>query len=105
MRKACNSTGSEIKNSRKQNNHNESQKCNPTNPNNLINPGSDSRIYTDPLFVFAEAFELYNAARKCEQGIVGANADIESRMKFRAALANEDVAGKDVLAAVFLYSQ
>ena len=48
------------------------------------------------------AVPLYYAVRKGEEGVVSAHADILSGVDFRAALAQDYVAGQDVFAAVFL---
>ena len=48
------------------------------------------------------AVPLYYAVRKGEEGVVSTHADILSGVDFRAALAQDYVAGQDVFAAVFL---
>jgi hypothetical protein len=46
--------------------------------------------------------ELHGAFGQREQGVVLADADVFARVEFGAALANDDVAGEDELAAVAL---
>jgi hypothetical protein len=49
--------------------------------------------------------ELHGAFGQREQGVILADADVFARVEFGAALANDDVAGEDELAAVALDAQ
>ncbi len=57
-------------------------------------------------FVAASALrEFHGALAQSEQGVVFATADVLAGMEMGATLANDDVAGDDVLAAVALHAQ
>merc|ERR1712173_311299 len=49
--------------------------------------------------------ESHNTVGKREQGVVLAHADIGTRIELGAALAHDDVAGDDVLAAELLHAK
>ena len=51
------------------------------------------------------AVELDHAVREREEGVVAADADVGSGAETGAALANEDVAGDDRLAAKFFHAE
>ena len=53
----------------------------------------------------ASAFELHDTGHPREQRVISAKIDIESGENLRAALANDDAAGLDGLAAVGLDAQ
>ena len=58
-------------------------------------------------FALRRAFraEIYRAGNLGEQGMILAHANIVARMDLRAALTNNDTAGRDQLAAVAFYTQ
>src|SRR5204862_898006 len=71
-----------------------------------IGKGNDlfrsNRIDVDPP---SAAIEADVAVDQCENSVITTEADVLSRQKFRAALADDDVAGHDQLAAESFYTE
>jgi hypothetical protein len=64
-----------------------------------------TRIHADLLPVEPEPLVLHHAVGHGEQRIVLGAHDVLARMPFRPALANQNIAGLDELAAKFLHAQ
>ena len=62
-------------------------------------------INADELPLAPLVFELNKPFDQSEEGIVLAAADVAARLPFRAALASQNVAAEDVLAAEFLQTK
>jgi hypothetical protein len=67
--------------------------------------GGAFRINADEFAFLSFVFEFDEAFDQSEQRIVFAAADVFARLPFRAALARQNVAAENVLAAEFLESQ
>ena len=55
--------------------------------------------------LFGKRLELHIAVRRGEQGVVAADADVGAGIHLGTALADQDIAGKDLLAAKALYAE
>jgi hypothetical protein len=53
----------------------------------------------------AIAVELHTAVNESKEGVISSQTNVSTREKFRAALAQDDIAGDDGLAAKFLYTK
>src|SRR5689334_12789132 len=62
------------------------------------------RIHADFVAAAVLVLELHHAIDQRVDGKIGAETDVASRMPLRAALADDDVAGNDFLAAELLHA-
>src|SRR4051794_36285800 len=62
----------------------------------------NARVDADLVARLAVVLELHDAIDQGVDGVVGAQADVAARMPLRAALADDDVAGRDGLATILL---
>src|ERR687898_697275 len=70
----------------------------------LLGPRLQRRYRHEGAAAAARA-EAHLALGQCEQGVVAAHADVAARMPLGAALADDDVARHDVLAAELLHTE